>query len=247
MAKSLVAILHYNSTQYTDTLYELLKPYEHDDYELVVIDNGSDPDKTSKYTTFRIEQNCYYGGGLDVTMDYFIDNPQYDSMLLLNSDLIVHGYNFVKALREELFADEDLIGVSACVMQPEKGQCHWKQNHNWNSKTIRYVPWVDYQCILLKRKFVEEVKGFGSKFGWVQDVMTGIICKNNNWKIGVCDWIPVIHFSNGSVKDNSNDPVISQYNQLAEQEMIYYFQEKNLWNEFVEQRILAENYEHFKK
>ena len=81
MTKSLVAILHYNSTQYTDTLYEMLKPYERDDYDLVVIDNGSDLQKTSKYTTFRLEENVYYGGGLDVTMNYFIENIQYDSMI----------------------------------------------------------------------------------------------------------------------------------------------------------------------
>ena len=55
MTKSLVAILHYNSTHYTDTLYELMKPYERDNYDLVVIDNGSDPNKTSKYTTYKIE------------------------------------------------------------------------------------------------------------------------------------------------------------------------------------------------
>ena len=247
MNKSLVAILHFNSTHYTDTLYEMLKPYEeNNNYDLVVIDNGSELGKTSKYTTFKLEQNVYYGGGLDVTMDYFLDNPQYDSMILLNSDLIIHGYNFIKSLREELFSEEDLVSVSGCVLQPEKNQCHWKAIHNWGSKTIRYVPWVDYQCSLLKRKFVEEVKGFGSKFGWVQDVMTGIICEKKGWKIGVCDWLPVIHFGNGSVKENSHDPIVSKYNQLAEQEMIQYFQEKGLWNEFLNQRQKAENYKNFK-
>jgi hypothetical protein len=244
MSKSLVAILHYNTTKYTDTLYELLKPYEKNDYDLVVIDNGSDPQKTSKYTTFRLDQNVYYGGGLDVTMNYFLENTQYDSMVLLNSDLIIHGYNFIKSLREELFSKEDLMIVSGCVLQPDKGQCHWKAIHNWGSKTIRHVPWIDYQCALLKRQFVEEVKEFGSKFGWVQDVMTGIICEKNNWKIGVCDWLPIIHFGNGSVKDNSHDPIISQYNQLAEQEMIQYFQDKGLWNEFLNQREKGENYKH---
>lgn len=244
MKKTLAAILHYNTTKYTDSLYEMLKPYEREDYDLVVIDNGSDIDKTSKYTTFRLEENVYYGGGLDVTMNYFLDNPQYDSMILLNSDLIIHGYNFIKSLREELFAEEDLVSVSGCVLQPEKNQCHWKAIHNWGQKTIRYVPWVDYQCSLLKRKFVEEVKGFGSKFGWVQDIMTGIICEDKGWKVGVCDWLPVIHFGNGSVKENSHDPIISQYNQLAEQEMIQYFQDKGLWNDFIKQRNKGENYIH---
>jgi GT2 family glycosyltransferase len=245
MSKSLVAILHFNSPQYTDTLYELLKPYEGEDYDLEVIDNGSAPERTSKYTTMRLEENIYYGGGLDVTMQYFIENKQYDSMLLLNSDLIVHGYNFVKALRHELFTEEDLVGVSACVMMPSKDQCYWKMNHNWNSKELRYVPWVDYQCILLKRKFVEHVGGFGSKFGWVQDHATGIVCQEMGWKIGVCDWIPVIHFSNGSVNDNLDDPIVSKYNQLADAEMVEYFQSKGLWDKFIEQRQRAEAYQNY--
>jgi hypothetical protein len=165
-------------------------------------------------------------------------------MILLNSDLIIHGYSFIKSLREELFSEEDLVLVSGCVIQPEKNQCHWKAIHNWGSKTIRYVPWVDYQCSLLKRKFVEEIKGFGSQFGWVQDIMTGIVCENKNWKIGVCDWLPVIHFGNGSVKENSHDPIISQYNQLAEQEMVQYFESKGLWDDFIKQRNKGENYKH---
>jgi GT2 family glycosyltransferase len=242
MNKTLVAILHFNSTQYTDTLYEMLKPYEKEDYDLIVIDNGSDLNKTSKYTTHRLETNVYYGGGLDVTLDYFIENSIYDSMILLNSDLIIHGYNFIKSLRNELFSNEQLMAVSGCVLQPEKNQCHWKMVHNWGSKTVRYVPWVDYQCVMIKRELAEKIGSFGSKFGWVQDAMTGIICEDNNWKIGVCDWLPVIHFGNGSVKDNSNDPIISKYNTLAEQEMVEYFQQKGLWDRFLDIRQKAENY-----
>jgi GT2 family glycosyltransferase len=242
MNKTLVAILHFNSTQYTDTLYEMLKPYEKEDYDLIVIDNGSDLNKTSKYTTHRLETNVYYGGGLDVTLDYFIENSIYDSMILLNSDLIIHGYNFIKSLRNELFSNKQLMAVSGCVLQPEKNQCHWKMVHNWGSKTIRYVPWVDYQCVMIKRELAEKIGSFGSKFGWVQDAMTGIICEDNNWKIGVCDWLPVIHFGNGSVKDNSNDPIISKYNILAEQEMVEYFQQKGLWDRFLNIRQKAENY-----
>jgi len=242
MSKSLVAILHYNSFNFTDTLYEMLKPYEGEDYDLIVIDNGSDEGKTSKYSTFRIEENVYYGGGLDVTMNYFIENKQYDSMILLNSDLIIHGYNFIKSLRQELFSDDSLMLASGCVLQPEQSQCHWKMIHNWGHKTIRHVPWVDYQCSLLKRELVETIKGFGSKFGWVQDVMTGIVCEDNGWKIGVCDWLPVIHFGNGSVKANSDKPIISQYNQLAEQEMVQYFRDKGLWDRFINLRQQAEQY-----
>jgi len=244
MTKSFVVILHYNTTSYTDALYEMLKPYERDDYELHVLDNGSDKGKESKYTTLKIDTNTYYGGGLDTAMAFFLENQQYDSMIVLNSDLIIHGYNFIRGLRKELFKEEDLVLVSGCVLQPGVSQCHWKAIHNWGSASLRYVPWVDYQCSLLKRKFVEEIKGFGSRFGWVQDVMTGIVCEDNNWKIGVCDWLPVIHFGNGTVKDNLNDPIISRYNVLAEQEMYEYFKERGLWDRFLEQRQKGESYKY---
>jgi hypothetical protein len=242
MNKTLTIILHYNSIQYTDTLYEMLKPYENNDYDLLVFDNGSDTGKESKYTTHRIDENCYYGGGLDVGFQFFLENKQYDSLLFLNSDLIIHGYNFIKNLRNQLFSSPELMLCSACVIQPGKEQCYWPQMHCWNSQQIRYVPWVDYQCVLLKREFVEEVKSFGSKYGWVQDVMSGIICEEKNWKIGVCDWLPVIHYGGGSITDNSNKPHIADYNSRAFAEMLEYFENKNLSHQLHKLREKAKNY-----
>jgi hypothetical protein len=225
MSKSLVAILHFNTTKYTDALYEMLKPYEGDVYDLVVIDNGSDDGKSSKYTTYRSEENMHYGGGLDMAMKLFIDSPEYDSFTLLNSDLIIHGYNFFKELRKVLFSRTDIMIASPCVIQPEKDQCFWKQMHCWNTVTPREVPFVDFQCSLMKREFAEKVQSFGSRYGWVQDIMAGIHCEDNKWKIVVCDWLPIVHIGNGTVKDN---PQMSNYNVMAQQEMTQYFIERGL-------------------
>lgn len=240
--KSLVAILHYNTIKYTDSLYEMLKPYERDDYDLVVIDNGSDEGKSSKYTTFRSDENTFYGGGLDMALNLFIEDKQYDSFILLNSDLVIHGYNFVKSLREQLFKQDDLMIVSPCVIQPEPNQCFWKQMHCWNAKEIRIVPFVDYQCALMKREFAEKVQSFGSKYGWIQDIMSGLICEDNKWKIGVCDWLPIVHIGNGTVKDN---PKVSNYNILAQQEMDRYFIEKGLTDRVnqLKSKSISYNYE----
>jgi hypothetical protein len=225
MSKSLVAILHYNTVQYTDALYEMLKPYERDDYDLIVINNGSDSDKVSKYTTYSSDINTGYGGGLDMSLKLFIDSPEYDSFTLLNSDLIIHGYNFINTLRKLLFSKEDLMIVSPCVIQPTPNQCFWKQMHNWNATELRYVPFVDFQCAFMKRQLAEKIGEFGSHYGWVQDLMTGIICEDNKWKIAVCDWTPIVHIGNVTVKTN---PSLSNYNILAQQEMDQYFINKNL-------------------
>ena len=105
----------------------MLKPYERNDYDLVVINNGSDTGKISKYTTYSSDINTGYGGGLDMFLKLFIDSPEYDSFTLLNSDLIIHGYNFISTLRKLLFSNETLMLVSPCVIQPIPNQCFWKK------------------------------------------------------------------------------------------------------------------------
>ena len=86
--KTLVAILQYNTYELTDSLYETLKPYEEDIYDLVVIDNGSQTDKISKYTNYTLEENGYYGGGLNAILGLFLESKQYDSVMVLNKFLI---------------------------------------------------------------------------------------------------------------------------------------------------------------
>jgi len=242
--KSLVVILHYNTTEYTDTIYELLKPYEKDDYDLLVFDNASDEGRSSKYTTHRLESNCYFGGGYDTVMQYMIDHPEYDSMMMMSSDIICHGRSFIKTLRNELFSQENLMVVSPCITQPEVSQCYWPPNHCWGAKELRIVPWVDFQCPLLKRELVEKIGAYGIQFGWGNDVYTGVICEENNWKIGVCDYVTAIHLGNATVKAHSDKPILSQYNQLAEREMVEYFTNKGVLNDLIRMRELALNYKY---
>lgn len=237
--KSLVVILHHNSFRYTDALYEMLKPYERNDYDLIVLDNGSDEGKTSKYTTYRSDVNTGYGGGLDLSLQLFLENPEYDSFTILNSDLIIHGPNFIRELRKQLFSQKELMIVSPCVIQPEKNQCFWKQMHNWGARELRYVPLVDYQCAFMKREFAETVRTFGSHYGWVQDVMTGIICEDKGWKIAVADWLPIVHIGNGTVKDN---PHLSNYNVLAQAEMDEYFVQRGLTERVQRFKLKSMNY-----
>ena len=107
--KTLAIIIHYNTINYTDSLYEMLKPYEKNDYDLIVLDNGSDIGKSSKYSTYRSDINTGYGGGLDLSMKLFLEHDHYDSLAVLNSDIILHGYNCIKTLRENLFSSNNWV------------------------------------------------------------------------------------------------------------------------------------------
>lgn len=247
MGKTLAVILHYNTPEMTDRLFGQLKPYEREDYDLVVLDNGSPKSGRSQNTTYRSPQNVYFGGGLNMTMQLILDNQQYDSLLFLNSDLIVHGYNFVKTLRKEMFEGDYKI-ISPAVMQPEQNQCFWPTMHNWQSTETRDVPWIDFQCPLIHRDLIEEIKQFDDDliFGWGNDVYSGLICREKGWKCGVVDFAPAIHLSNATVQKNQDDDIIRNYNVYAERGMVTFFQKIGRLQDLINLREEAQNYKYEK-
>lgn len=248
MKKTLAVILNYNTPELTNRLYESLKPYEENYYDLVVLDNGSPVDGKSKYTAYELDQNVYYGGGLNAGFHLTLTNEQYDSLLFLNSDLIIHGYNFVKTLRKEMF-DNNYKLLSPSIIQPQTEQCYWKCMHNWNSDVTRVVPWIDFQCPLIHIDLIKAIHQFDSKlnFGWGNDVYVGMVCKDNDWKIGVVDFCAAVHLNGYTIQKHNSDAIIKDYNKYAQFNMIEYFKHINRFDEFIEMRELSKNYQHFNK
>ena len=240
--KTLVVILQYNTHHLTDSLYETLKPYEEDVYDLVVLDNGSEEGKVSKYATYALEENGYYGGGLNAALGLFIES-QYDSVMVLNNDILCHGKDYVKTLRQEMF-DNDFMIISPCVLEPHTGdQTIWKPMRPWHTGTTRIAPFVDFQAPLLRREFVEEIYPFDHqlRYGWGQDHLSGIICDQKGWKIGVCDKVPIIHLISQTLEQNPDK--LSNVNSLAERNMFEYFDKTGDFSKFIDIRNRSFNYE----
>ena len=84
-SKTLVVIYNHNLPGMTDNLWEALNPYRRDDYDMILIDNGSKEDGKSKYTTHETGQNTYFGGALKIALEYFLSSNDYDSLLSLNN------------------------------------------------------------------------------------------------------------------------------------------------------------------
>ena len=76
--KTLVVIYNHNLPSMTDNLWESLYPYCKDDYDMILIDNGSTPEGKSRYTTHETGQNTYFGGALNIAMQFFLESD-YDS------------------------------------------------------------------------------------------------------------------------------------------------------------------------
>jgi GT2 family glycosyltransferase len=241
-------------------LYESLKPYERKDYELMVFDNGSNDAGRSKYTTHRIEQNVFFGGGFNAAMQMVIESDEYDSLLFLNNDLTVHPYNFVKVLRETMYGQESVISTNSMywnghtvwfdVVSPSfyniepLGQCHWKTMHNWGAARTREVPFIDFQCPLISKRLLEEVGEIDPSllYGWGIDAYFAIVCQQKGWKMGAVDRLCVLHHNSLTVKRGVAGITMQQYCQGAENGQAEFFAKKNLLKEFHEVRNQGSNY-----
>jgi hypothetical protein len=243
--KTLCVIINHNRKAYTNQLYRALKPYEESgNYYLTVLDNGTpDKEEFSEYTEYAVDTNTYYGGALNLIFGLMLQSPEYDSVMVLNNDLIVSPYKFVHSLRTTMF-ENDYAVVAASVLQPEEGQCTWKQMHNWGSTTPRDVKWVDFMCPLIHRKVVEHIKEYSMtlQYGWGQDLYTGIVCEELGWKLGVIDNMTLIHMSSQTYRDAKSDIPISEYARRAHEGMYRFFIENNKFEKFQEFKSYGEQY-----
>jgi GT2 family glycosyltransferase len=233
--KTLAVIINHNGKMYTNQLYRALKPYEDaGNYELVVLDNGTNRmEEFSEYTSYVSNENTYYGGAVNLIFNLMQESPQYDSVLILNNDIILHPYNFVKTLRSAMFDDGYMV-VSPSVLQPEEDQCHWKQMHNWGSSVTREVRWVDFMCPLIHRTVVDSIKLYSPilKYGWGQDFYTGYVCGQNGWKVGVVDTSTIIHLSSLTYREARSNITASEYSDKATHGLHEFFASEGLTSEF---------------
>lgn len=251
MTKTAAFILNHNLPEYTDMLFESLRPYAREDYDLFVLDNGSHIDGTSKYTSFRLTENVYFGGGFNAGMQHVLENEEYDSMLFLNNDLTVHPYNFVKGLRNAMCDDHHNIMlydvVSPCFYNIEPlGQCHWKTMHNWGATTPREVSFIDFQCPLISKRLLKEVGEIDADliYGWGVDALFALTAKRLGYKMAVLDSLCVLHHNSMTVKKGVAGMDIPTYCRRAEDGQHRFFQKNNLLEQYQQLRKRAEAYEY---
>jgi hypothetical protein len=117
---------------------------------------------------------------------------------------------------------------------------------NWGATQVRDVKWVDFQAPMIHRRYLDVMPQFPNElmYGWGQDILSGIVCDENNWKVGVLDWLPIIHFSAFTYRSEKSDLKVSEYSQKAEVNMFKYFQDNNLIPKVAEFRNASENYKY---
>jgi len=241
--KVLASTLNHNLPELTDNLVEQLKRSKFVDYELMVVDNGS-KEPLAKSTTHVSPENTFFGGGVNLILDYFLNETHHDYLYIFNNDLIFHGHGFLdQSLREVVLAKADVYSPSVINMSLD--QCAWKQMHCWGTGGTREVKWIDFQCPLLSRRLCEHIKRYPDELvmGWGLDFLTGMICQELGYKTIVSDSNSIGHLNSQTLKLNKINIGLHDFCQRADAGMFGFFNNNEKYKPmFYEYRHWAQNY-----
>lgn len=244
----LIATMNVNQPDLTNNLVDQVSKDTRYYTEIMVLENGAT--EKSKYSTHATDKNYFFGGGLNLIFDYFLNETTHDYLFVLNNDLIIHGENFVSTMVDDA-CRFNLAQLSPAVVNSSIAQCHWKQMHNWMTGTVRIVKWIDFQAPLLRRDICEKIGQYPQEllYGWGNDILTGMIgSEYTNFTCGVSDRACITHLNSqtinkGIIDLDGNEITSKEYCRRAEQGMVQYMsQDVNRWNKFIEFRQYAETY-----
>ena len=237
----LIATLNHNLPQWTDNLVNQMKRDPlFNKCELMVIDNGSS-EPLAQSTTHRLEQNIFFGGGLNAALEYFL-TTNHDYLYFLNNDLVFHGPSFLTtSLREA--KESDAAVYSPTIINASVDQCFWKQMWNWGSG-LRKVKWVDFQCPLLRRDILEKINQFPDEliYGWGLDFYTGCVSEENNFNTVVSDNNTITHMNSLTFKENKINIGVNEFCRIAEGNMNEYFRKSEFSSLYYDLRQHGQNY-----
>ncbi|MCK5475868.1 MAG: glycosyltransferase family 2 protein [Candidatus Pacebacteria bacterium] len=225
--KVYIILLNWNGKE--DTL-ECLKSFEkikYNNYEVIVVDNGSEDDSVSKirkyYPKINIienKKNLGFAGGNNVGIEYAIDNCA-DYVLLINNDTIVEE-DFLTELVKVGESDEKigLLGSKIYFHSEKKriwtagGKVNWLKNKGTHIgldeidvgqyDRIREVGYLTGCCLLIKREVIEKIGGLEeSYFLYYEDTDFSLRAQNIGYK---CVYVPeskIYHKISRSIKPGS--------------------------------------------
>ena len=196
LPKTLYIILNHNAGQISTIYYEEMKYYqEQDNFDLLLIDNGSKVSERSMHTTHSFKKNVYFNGAIQWAFKYMLDHPEYEYLVFSNNDIFLHGYRFVETM-VTIAEGNNFAMVAPSGIEGNAGQNFWPIMHCWYKKEPRVVPWIDFICPFINRKLVEEIQQFPSwwrspSYGF--DDYCSIICNRKGWRIAVSDLMTIFH------------------------------------------------------
>lgn len=219
-----IIILTWNGIEFTKKCLSSLRDNtDYDNYEVIVVDNGS-TDGSIEYletidwiTLIKNNENLGFVQGNNIGLKYIKDN---NDVVLLNNDIIINQKNWLTKLNESAYKEED-IGIVGCRLINENNvflhagtyiypETYWGQQIGGGQKDIgqypgdREVEGVVFACAYIKREVIGKIGGLCEDFfSYFEDTDYCLTAKEAGYRCICCGEVTLIHYQNVSTDINN--------------------------------------------
>lgn len=175
-----IIIVNWNGYQYTKNCLRSLRDIQYEDYEIILVDNGSKDKSGDKLkfefpevTLISLASNTGFTGGNNAGIEYALSTNK-EFVMLLNNDTVV-TLDFAMVLVSKIKSDAKIGAVQPKIMLNEDRDTIWNGGTDFSTtwtttKTFgtgkkdegqfnlqREVPWITGCCFLVRTSIIKEV------------------------------------------------------------------------------------------
>jgi GT2 family glycosyltransferase len=205
--KTSIIIATWNALRYFDLAIKSIKKYTPNDYELVVIDNGSKPDMVDYIKSLgckSVFNSTNLGPGAAFNQGIKVSDGEY--ICLFNSDAEVQDSNWLNHLLITLNSDSSvgIVGPTCDNVSSEQ------VNHNLWGKEDYFIPKghvMPFVCVIMRREIFKTVGLIAERFhgGCSEDSEFCTRLENSGYSKKVSAKSFIHHYLNQSFRDNRVD------------------------------------------
>jgi O-antigen biosynthesis protein len=167
------------------------------DYDITVIDNGSDPIFSMKdVTIIRKNERLWFSKAMNIGIDVTKD----DYLLLLNNDTKIMHDNFLSNLLETMQKDPMIGIVSPTTNFIGTDAVRCANNESKTNQIFEFKGHIAAVCFLVRREMINKIGKFDEQF--VNAFCDGDFCENalrNGYKIYIDGRNFLYHYGSRSV------------------------------------------------
>lgn len=229
-----VLIINWETYDYTRSCLISLFNCTDQDFQVVVIDNGStDGSGKRLFDEFQgrcvflfSETNLGFSGGNNVGLKWAMER-NFDYVLLLNNDTEVEP-DFLSLMKAEFSHNPRLGAVQPMIVFLDDPSRIWSAGGKWISTFGRAVTlgdrlplreykapkqtldWATGCCLLVKREALRQTGGLNEQyFAYFEDVEWSLRCRKAGFEIGFAESAKVYHAAGGSSKKEYAEGTLS--------------------------------------
>ena len=219
-----IILVNWNGFEHTIKCINSLRDLTYRNYEVIVVDNGSDPKELielKKITNIKLIENgsnLGFTGGNNVGMSYAYSSG-FDCIMLLNNDTTVEP-GFLEPLLQVLI-DDNVGAVQPKIYSMHESNVLWSAGGTFNKLTgkpktrgageydeghydcDRDLDWITGCCLTFRKEMIDKV-------GYLNDLYF-IMCEDVDWSLRAknlglsLQYVPesrILHFESASAKSS---------------------------------------------